>query len=58
MAWGRAVRAQGSPDAASLDVDAREGWLPFLNTYRTMCTAPEPTFRRLLEGIRELHVAA
>lgn len=35
-----------------------EGWLPFLNTYRTMCNAPEPTFRLLLEGIRELHVAA
>lgn len=33
-------------------------WLPFLNTYRTMCVAPEPDFRRLLEDIRELQIAA
>jgi hypothetical protein len=26
-------------------------WLPFLNTYRTMCLAPEPPFRRVLEEI-------
>jgi len=36
----------------------REEWLPFLNTYRTMCAAPEPDFRRLLEDIRELQIAA
>jgi MFS transporter, MHS family, shikimate and dehydroshikimate transport protein len=30
-------------------------WLPFLNTYRTMCRAPDPGFRRILEDIRELH---
>jgi hypothetical protein len=29
-------------------------WLPFLDTYRTMCRAPEPAFRRVLEDIREL----
>ena len=29
-------------------------WLPFLDTYRTMCRAPEPGFRRILEDIREL----
>lgn len=34
------------------------GWLPFLDTYRTMCRAPEPTFWRLLEDIRELRFAA
>jgi hypothetical protein len=27
-------------------------WLPFLDTFRTMCLAPEPEFRQLLEGIR------
>ena len=27
----------------------RPGWLPFLNTYRTMCAAPEPAFKRVLE---------
>ena len=33
-------------------------WLPFLDTYRTMCLAPEPAFRRILEDIRELRFAA
>jgi hypothetical protein len=27
-------------------------WLPFLDTYRTMCVAPEPAFRQILEDIR------
>jgi hypothetical protein len=39
----------------------RDGWcsklsaldslLPFLNTYRTMCAAPESDFRRLLQEV-------
>ena len=33
-------------------------WLPFLDTYRTMCLAPEPDFRRLIEEARELPIAA
>ena len=33
-------------------------WLPFLNTYRTMCIAPQPDFQRVLEQIREIQVAA
>jgi hypothetical protein len=32
-------------------------WLPFLDTYRTMCLAPEPDFRRLLESVREVGLA-
>lgn len=36
----------------------RHGWLPFLNTYRTMCIAPEPEFRRVLGEIRDLQLAA
>jgi hypothetical protein len=31
---------------------------PFLNTYRTMCFAPEQDFRRVLEEIRALRLAA
>jgi len=34
------------------------GWLRFLNTYRTMCITPEPDFRRILEEVRELELAA
>jgi hypothetical protein len=33
-------------------------WLPFLNTYRTMCVSPDPPFKRILEEIRELRFAA
>jgi len=32
--------------------------VPFLNTYRTMCLAPEPGFLGLLEEIRSLRLAA
>src|SRR5262249_26054145 len=27
-------------------------WLPFLDTYRTLCIAPEPQFEQILEQIR------
>jgi len=33
-------------------------WLPFLDTYRTMCRAPEPALRQILENVRELGFAA
>jgi glucose/arabinose dehydrogenase len=32
--------------------------VPFLDTYRTMCLAPRPEFRRLLEQARDLPIAA
>lgn len=35
--------------------DDREGWwLPFLDTYRTMCLAPPLEFWQVLEEVREL----
>ena len=36
----------------------RESWLPFLNTYRTMCMAPTEGFRRILETVQSLAPAA
>jgi hypothetical protein len=33
-------------------------WLPFLNTYRTMCLAPQPDFRRALEDVRDMRLTA
>jgi hypothetical protein len=33
-------------------------WLPFLDTYRTMCPAPQPEFREVLEQVRSLLLAA
>jgi hypothetical protein len=38
--------APKDPEAAS------EIWLPFLDTYRTMCLAPGPEFRALLLEVR------
>ncbi len=35
-----------------------EIWLPFLNTYRTMCLTPPPEFRRFLEKVSDMKVAA
>jgi hypothetical protein len=32
-------------------------WLPFLDTYRTMCLAPEPQFQRVLEEIGGLELS-
>ncbi len=32
--------------------------LRFLNTYRTMCVAPSPDFRQVLEDVRHLEIAA
>ncbi len=36
----------------------RTAWLPFLDTYRTMCLAPQPDFRRLLEDVLAFQLAA
>ena len=32
-------------------------WLPFLDTYRTMCLAPQPDFRRVLEDVGAMQLA-
>jgi len=40
--------SQPLPPAHSAKTDI---WLPFLNTYRTMCLAPEPSLRRILEEV-------
>ena len=51
-------------DAERGDVDLatksakNEIWLPFLDTYRTMCLAPNPEFRHVLEEIWEIPLAA
>jgi hypothetical protein len=50
-----AEKARAEPLVLRL-TDASE-WLPFLDTYRTIRVAPEPTFRMILEGIRDLSFA-
>jgi len=46
-----------NPDTQEVRIAAFET-VPFLKTYRTMCLAPKPEFRRVLEEIRELRLAA
>jgi len=56
--------AETSTAAARLEADEtaksakNEIWLPFLDTYRTMCLAPKPDFRRVLEDVRAMQLAA
>ena len=47
MKWALGGRPNTQEVAMNKDL-----WLPFLNTYRTRCLAPEPPFRRVLEEIR------
>ncbi len=35
-----------------------EIWLPYVDTYRTMCRTPEPEFKRVLEDVRDMRLAA
>ena len=35
-----------------------KNWLPFVDTYRTRCLAPEPDFKRILTEVRNLTEAA
>ena len=35
-----------------------ETWVPFLDTYRTMCLAPQPDFRRVLDDVGAMQLAA
>jgi hypothetical protein len=56
--------------AETTDIEARHGagnmaksakseiWLPFLDTYRTMCLASQPDFRRVLAGVLAMELAA
>ena len=50
--------ASSGGSGSTQDFAERPDWLPFLDTYRTMCRAPEPAFRRILEDVRELRFDA
>jgi hypothetical protein len=45
-----------SPIAGGIANYPPQIWLPFLDTYRTMCIAPQPEFRGLLEQVRDLPI--
>ena len=57
--WGNAgLRRWPKHGLRCLFKRLRVPWLRFLNTYRTMTLAPQPEFRRLLEEIHEMRLAA
>jgi len=45
-------------EGIGLDRSTLADWVPFVNTYRTMCLAPKPEFRRVLEDVRQLKLAS
>jgi hypothetical protein len=63
-AWLEASKVTSGPllrpitKGGRIGTDRLAACLPFLDTYRTLCRAPEPAFRRVLEQIREIQLAA
>jgi hypothetical protein len=54
MLSGPATAAARLDAGATANPAKSEIWLPFLEAYRTMCIAPQPGFRRILEEARSL----
>lgn len=52
------MRPAKQKTAGTKGSDRLEIWLPFVEAYRTMCVAPSPDFRQVLEGVRHLKIAA
>lgn len=52
------VRIQDGLRRQDIDKYRQISWLPFLDTYRPICLAPEPPLRRILEEIQEMLLAA
>lgn len=52
------VRIQVGAVAPNCSINWAFRWLPFLDTYRTLCAVPPPDFQRLLEDIRRMRFAA
>ena len=53
LAQTTAIAACNEPKETA-DLEKSEIWLPFLDTYRTMCLAPSHEFRGILERVREI----
>jgi hypothetical protein len=52
--WERSITWYGAVQVLEFRID----WLPFLKTYRTVCLAPQPDFRRVLEDVLAMQLAA
>jgi hypothetical protein len=58
IAWADDQSQRGEGRRQEIVSAKSEIWLPFLDTYRTMCLAPQPDFRRTLEDVRAMQLAA
>jgi len=65
--WREFTKSGNLPPDIPVAIDAvykNEGWagykdwLPFVDTFRTMCLSPDTEFQRLLEDVRDLHLVA
>ena len=52
------TRPSANSDAIAKDDKDLEDWLAFVGTYRTLCLAPTPEFRRMLTTIPQAPAAA
>ena len=52
---GKAAAGDGGPTPQGRLLGASKSWLPFLNTYRTICIAPNEEMRALFEQVRDFH---
>lgn len=52
--WREAQRRSVCHSGLIEGTNWNRGWLPVLNTYRTMCITPSPDFQQILEQVRDL----
>jgi hypothetical protein len=52
LTFGNSVAIPAIAKTKNMRRYRKDSWLPFLDTYRTMCLAPEPQFQRVLEAVR------
>ena len=52
LTYGNSVAIPAITETKKTRRYREDSWLPFLDTYRTMCLAPEPQFQHVLEEIR------
>ena len=58
LTFGNSVAIPAIAKTKNMRRYREDSWLPFLDTYRTMCLAPQPDFRRVLEDVRAMQLAA
>ena len=51
------IAAKAAADGGAISAKS-EIWLGFLDTYRTMCIAPDEQMRSVFEGLRGFSIAA